>query len=231
MRSFKFIVIILLSLLPAFQSKAQGGDTLSVFLANTWNHTVEQFWNQITVDIFLQNTGDSSVNAPNGFDFITTITNSGGIDTVDTDTAFTAGLFLASPGDTSSIVTLDWLINSLKYMPGNNITVIWPIASGSTFEVKDTLILNTFIDTTLGIINYTILDLKVYPNPAQEILMIDYKKINEIKSIEIFALNGERALTPKTGVLIDISNLSTGTYIVTLTTKDGSKSSARFVKN
>ncbi|MFT4661077.1 MAG: N-acetylneuraminic acid mutarotase [Patiriisocius sp.] len=61
----------------------------------------------------------------------------------------------------------------------------------------------------------------LYPNPAKELLYIQVENENEYKSIEISDASGRKVTTASFMKNIDVSNLNTGTYLLTLTSKDG----------
>ena len=219
---FNLILFLLLSLNSFAQT-----DTLSVYLGGTWNHNTANFNDPISVNVVFQNTGDSVFNATDVYT-VTTITNSGGAgDTVDIDTVFPGVLFLSSPGDSVS-ATLDWIVDNTKYMPGNNVTVIWPASGTSTVVVEDSLKLNTFVDTTNNILEVSILDLNVYPNPSSDLIRIDHDK--PLKSISIIAMNGAQVASPKPDFLVDISELARGMYIISIEDVNGRRSKGVFVK-
>lgn len=70
-------------------------------------------------------------------------------------------------------------------------------------------------------------DLNLYPNPSNEILQIETDKV--VKYIQIISLNGQRMITTQNNN-IDISQLSTGIYIVKIYINEG-VITRKFVKN
>lgn len=72
------------------------------------------------------------------------------------------------------------------------------------------------------------LKFKMYPNPANSILNIDID--SEVKQVEIYSLQGQKVFSGKEKN-IDISNLSSGMYMVRVQDIDGGTATQRLVKN
>lgn len=73
--------------------------------------------------------------------------------------------------------------------------------------------------------------LKIYPNPVSDVLNIDYS--STISKFIIFDLVGRKiGEFSNSGNLnsIDVSNLSTGTYLLKIQTEDNSQSTIKFIK-
>ena len=71
---------------------------------------------------------------------------------------------------------------------------------------------------TLGIDDISIKEIKVYPNPVQDILYIENTLSTSITSIEIFTLQGQSLIRKIDGVdTIDMTFLSSGLYILEIT--------------
>ena len=88
----------------------------------------------------------------------------------------------------------------------------------------------TFNLSTLTIIDSEVLNsnwVVLYPNPTSNFLNIQSKQ--EVQSVEIFSLSGQRVLEDSTSK-INISHLNTGTYIVQIVFKNGTKTSEKFIK-
>ena len=86
--------------------------------------------------------------------------------------------------------------------------------------------------TPLGIKDFKLLGLNVYPNPTNNNWVLSSKN-DEIISVDVFDLLGRNviALKPnKKEVLIDASKLSTGVYLSKITTEKGT-SSRKLIKN
>lgn len=76
--------------------------------------------------------------------------------------------------------------------------------------------------------------ISVYPDPATTELFIDTKDFGPLSSLSVFSLTGNKVLTCKisTGTLqkININDLSTGMYFITLVNAKGEKASCKFIK-
>ena len=70
----------------------------------------------------------------------------------------------------------------------------------------------------------------LYPNPAKDILNIEFKNQTEIKSVAIYNLIGQLVISvPNVTNSIDVSSLASGTYFVKINSEKGS-ANAKFVK-
>jgi hypothetical protein len=84
--------------------------------------------------------------------------------------------------------------------------------------------------TTLGVKNFTLSNIAMYPNPVSNELTIEAK--NTIQKVEVFNLLGQQVLSinPKTNsAKIQTSSLSKGVYVITATIDDV-VSSSKFIK-
>ena len=61
----------------------------------------------------------------------------------------------------------------------------------------------------------------VYPNPAANHIRIALNKNNELHKIDIFDITGKKVLESNNELWLDISTLSSGTYLVNLSTSNG----------
>lgn len=77
-------------------------------------------------------------------------------------------------------------------------------------------------------------DVKIFPNPASNVLNVDLNELDAVESISIFSSTGDIVLTQNVGTEkqldFDISSLPVGTYFVQTTYKEGETSIKRFVK-
>ncbi|SDH91938.1 T9SS type A sorting domain-containing protein [Winogradskyella thalassocola] len=83
----------------------------------------------------------------------------------------------------------------------------------------------------LSVNQFEISALRVYPNPVQDILNIDYK--SELTGVKIYNLLGQEVLnrtTASSQLKLDISEITSGMYIVELFSEEG-EYSFRVVKN
>ena len=81
---------------------------------------------------------------------------------------------------------------------------------------------------TLSTEDFSIDEIKIYPNPAQDIIIIDLD--NELALVEIYSLQGQKILTSNKKE-INVSNLNSGIYLVKIKDVNGSVASQKFVKN
>lgn len=71
------------------------------------------------------------------------------------------------------------------------------------------------------------LNYKVYPNPTSDYVVVESK--DKINSIEVYDFGGKKLAAPVVGNKVDLSNLSSGVYILNIETANG-KVSERIVK-
>lgn len=81
----------------------------------------------------------------------------------------------------------------------------------------------------LGVLNNAVkTSLKVYPNPASDVVTISAKQ--EIQSVSIIDLSGKRIQAVKTNSQVNVSKLAKGTYILQVMYSDGSVESTKLMK-
>jgi hypothetical protein len=107
---------------------------------------------------------------------------------------------------------------------GTELRSIWTVTFGENEEYI------CFVDANTGQTECDILssvevldsidDFVFYPNPTTDILNYDYKSDSEVLSITIMSLSGKKQLKyiPTDSKNINVSNLSTGTYILIVET-------------
>lgn len=71
------------------------------------------------------------------------------------------------------------------------------------------------------------LDVKIYPNPASDILYV--KSVSKINGVEVFDMSGKKINVLLSNDQINVRNLPAGAYIINIETKDG-KSTKKFIK-
>jgi len=71
--------------------------------------------------------------------------------------------------------------------------------------------------------------LKIYPNPAKDIVKIDSK--DAIETYNIFSMAGQKVLSGSNAKEINIQSLAKGNYILQVKTKDNKTQSTKLVKN
>ena len=83
------------------------------------------------------------------------------------------------------------------------------------------------VTITLGVNDFDLAQLKYYPNPTSDLLTISYSE--SIFKVEVFDLNGRMIMNNDFNdatVELNLSHLSSGTYMLNIKTKD----SSQFVK-
>lgn len=97
------------------------------------------------------------------------------------------------------------------------------------YVISDAEITNLFTNNTLSTNSVsTHLSVSIYPNPASDYFTIEME--NEIKSVEIYSLQGQKVLN-STLKKINISNLSKGIYLVQIEDKNHAVSTQKLVIN
>lgn len=90
---------------------------------------------------------------------------------------------------------------------------------------RDTMITVNYYATSLKTLNNSISNFLIYPNPAQHIISIKSKSIEDVIGIEIFDLVGQRKFElfeANNYNNIDVSFLNTGQYFLRIRTRNGS---------
>lgn len=73
-------------------------------------------------------------------------------------------------------------------------------------------------------------EIKVYPNPTNNYVLIEGLSSEEIKKVTVFDLNGKNANMVLNNNQIDISSLSSGIYMLKIETKEGTVLNEKIVK-
>src|SRR5690554_241619 len=143
---------------------------------------------------------------------------------------------VATVSPTDAIQTVIWSVES-----GAN--VVWVDEDGlitalengevwirATSTEDDTVFgeLLVIVDTTASVDNLVMDSVKIYPNPTNGIVFILTNQ--DISSLEVYNLIGQRVIAANNTDQIDLSQLNTGTYIIKINTEKGTVSH-RIVKN
>ncbi|MCG2612039.1 T9SS type A sorting domain-containing protein [Flavobacterium sp. SM15] len=102
--------------------------------------------------------------------------------------------------------------------------------SGSFDSQEGPFTLDVTGTATLGAESFDVASFKVYPNPVKDILNITYS--SDITSVEVYNMLGQNVITKSINATlgqIDMSNLTSGNYIVKVTS-DGMTKSIKVVK-
>ncbi|MCH9661777.1 MAG: T9SS type A sorting domain-containing protein, partial [Bacteroidetes bacterium] len=76
-------------------------------------------------------------------------------------------------------------------------------------------------DCQLGIADYLQSQIKLYPNPVANKLYLQTSDRVDIEAIRIYDLMGKKMLETKANSVLDVSLLSKGVYLVSITTNKG----------
>lgn len=95
-----------------------------------------------------------------------------------------------------------------------------PLVLGTTYYITQTLngceglpLAVHYFDATASVDNFSVSDLRVYPNPTSDLLNID--TVEKINAVKVFNLLGQEIKVEAINLnQIDMSNLSAGTYLV-----------------
>jgi len=112
-----------------------------------------------------------------------------------------------------------------------SVTVYWPsglIDRVDNPNINETL---TIIEGTfLGLEDYLVNDLILYPNPAEDVLNLNRKTGLEDALITVFDITGKRVLNERLrGTSIDVSGLNAGSYILRVV-NNGATITQKFIK-
>src|SRR5690606_39085476 len=112
------------------------------------------------------------------------------------------------------------------------------VTNDTTYYVTQTLdgcesitALAVTVDVTLSNNTLDLVDLKVYPNPASDVINVDYKE--DISSITIYDMNGRQVAHKKlnnSSNVISVQQLASGTYIMKVETVNKQTSLVKFIK-
>jgi hypothetical protein len=87
----------------------------------------------------------------------------------------------------------------------------------------------SFNFSTLSVANNELTDFYVYPNPVSNIAHIDFAS-NNFQKAEVYGLQGEKLLESEE-TTIDVSNLSSGFYLLKIYANNGKSAVKRLMKN
>jgi hypothetical protein len=136
------------------------------------------------------------------------------------------------PFDTVLTITESWP------MVPNEINIISILDTNTTdlnciiVTQYDTLEINTFSNSILGVDNlFQSENIKIYPNPLNDILHIDVSDDLEIEGIDIYNSNGKRVKSfSKTDKILRVSELVQGIYFLKISTKKGEVTKKIFIE-
>jgi hypothetical protein len=101
---------------------------------------------------------------------------------------------------------------------------------GLDFEETETEIL---YQGTVSVETHAMATAKIYPNPVQNELRIDFSKATSVQ-VDVLDLQGRvlesASYQDKNGVTMQLGHLNNGVYLVRMTDKDGNQYTSRIVK-
>ncbi len=100
-------------------------------------------------------------------------------------------------------------------------------AVGGAWRIDNLTISGEEIDDTASIVENNIEGLKVYPNPASDLVNIVSNEMGT-KTIAIYDMLGKKVLETSTEETVNVSTLTSGVYIMNIT-QDGKKASRKLV--
>ncbi|MCE7044689.1 T9SS type A sorting domain-containing protein [Dyadobacter sp. CY312] len=114
-----------------------------------------------------------------------------------------------------------------------NFTDATPAQTTNYYRLKMVDQDQSFAYSKIRSVSFEGVNLRMYPNPATSELHIDNVDLNQIQKVVLYATTGN-AVYENTGVIkpsINVSRFNSGTYILTITLKNGEKISRTVVKN
>jgi len=130
-----------------------------------------------------------------------------------------------------------WTMTFSQAFTGNNWTTLGEDNSGELY-IGDINSGNIYkiMDTTLSMENIDLTKLKIYPNPVNDELTIDFgAPSNKISEIFVYNIQGQQMkslITFESNLSrISTKNLSSGLYVLEIHTDNGQKTIQKFIKN
>ncbi len=206
------IRLVLFSLLLTVfgQHKSYSQDTLSMDQTLVWAHDTAVFNENLSITVTVINTGSNVYT--DSMTLYGVLINNNPVDTVVSVNHMPVAAM--NPLDTT-MLTLNWLTDPLKYVGGgNNITVIWPANPNNDNYVGDSLRLSTYIDTTLGISMWLPTEFKIYPNPTAGNIRLEFDEKTNIENVRIYSLRGRLIKRFGGENNYDLSLLPAGSYMI-----------------
>jgi hypothetical protein len=128
--------------------------------------------------------------------------------------------YLLLPGDTVSIhANPNYRFSSTVYAAGDNIIVVWPFSTGTTFDVLQT---HVFFQMTVGIPEPDLNDRYINSSIVSQVLHLRYLDENKVERVRIYDLVGREVLNLRGAVnVISLAGFNSGLYFIELIQKDG----------
>ncbi len=220
----KYLLFLAISF-SFFHLNAQSLHTLDVWGTSMWPDT-STLGATVHFDLILENT-DSASAYNDIIDLHFFVDSGAGFAIADTISLGTQMIPLL---DTATFL-VSHLIDPLKYAPGNNVVVIWPINGGGAAGDSATLDIYILAPNSLKEVGKNEL-LSVFPNPSCKYIFVAGLGLGNVFYYSIHSTNGsllQSGQLAKNGK-IDIENLQKGAYVLSL--RDGLfEKGVRFIKN
>ena len=162
-----------------------------------------------------------------------TVTPSPSVPTGTTPQAFTSGETVADIEVTGTNLT--WYSDSAGT---TSIPTTTPLVDGATYYVSQqengcsSALLGITVSSSLSLGETSFNNFKYYPNPVNDRLFI--RNSEEIASVEVFNLLGQKLVSKKTDTTvseIDMSSLSKGSYLLKINSLLGESKTVKIIKN
>jgi hypothetical protein len=146
---------------------------------------------------------------------------------------FNSNPIFLPPNDTAWLTPQNGLtFDSLFFRPGNNVVVVWPIASA--LADIDTFNTSVFVVTTNSLTELEKESILLAPVPAREYLHLKIKQNNPIERVRIFDVSGREIILSSTSESNDtrdffLGNLPAGTYLIEVRFLNGTIARNRFI--
>jgi hypothetical protein len=128
--------------------------------------------------------------------------------------------FLLAPGDTAVFIINNYIFDPSAFKAGENIVVVWPVANVNDV---DSLYTPTYFVHTADIKDpLSLSELSIYPNPAQEYIIIKNTSGLDLEQVRIYIMDGRLAGIYEQGSgILDIRHLPEGVYHIYFYHKKG----------
>jgi hypothetical protein len=227
MKNILTLVICLSGLFSFSQVKLGMHALYSIAPANATSPSVGvPYGSSITLTCFIQNTGNVNYSGPVSiYKRVDSLGPTGPVVFYD---SIHVNNFL--PGDTLTVLVHDTVLPALYRQAGNgNTIVVWPYVSGG--QTTDSLFAGpVYVTGDVGIREIEEEYLSVFPNPASHTLNIKPKPGISYEKISIYDVQSKKIAELNFTEEVDVSRLAPGTYWISVSTRNGGRFKARFMK-
>ncbi|HNQ61802.1 MAG TPA: T9SS type A sorting domain-containing protein [Bacteroidia bacterium] len=225
MKSIRIILIFFLFCCSTdLFSQAHLSITNLVGLPNSGQDTVYSVSPYDSIEVTIKNTGNL------GFQGEADILIRGNLavnDTLFTDSL--SGTILA-PGDSVIRYPNSYLFNSVNYVDGDNIVVVWPQARTGNIPY-DSLVFHVYYVSFQSISEFENKPLTISPNPGIDYIKLGLAEIKQFEYVRIFDIQGRihyESTVP--GPTINIQNWNKGLYYIEVIGKNSRYSGSLIIQ-